>query len=103
MLRRVTPSANPPYGSIEKGGSAATSSALFVRRMHQRIARGGKREERAGVAAGVWMHSLGGAAERLMDFGCGEPSAERQAQHLAIALIRGERLRLGAAPAEFRR
>ena len=48
------------------------------------------------IAAGVRMHALGGAAEGLMDFGCRKPAVERQAQHLAMAFVR--RQRLGSVP-----
>jgi hypothetical protein len=72
---------------MKKGGSAATSSALFAGRGHQCVARGRQRQESAGISPGIRMHPLGDATERLMDFAGRKPSVERQAQHLAMALL----------------
>ncbi|GCC48657.1 hypothetical protein chiPu_0032958, partial [Chiloscyllium punctatum] len=71
--------------------------------LDQSVARGGKLEERGAIATAVGMHRLGGALERLLDFGHREMAAERQAEQLPVALLLRQRLRRQAAPAEPRR
>ena len=71
--------------------------------MHQRIARGGQCQEGMGIATGIGMHALGAAAEGPVNFRSREPAVERQAEHLAVALLGRQRPRLRPAAAKFRR
>src|SRR5437667_1785497 len=75
---------------------AMTASPL----LHQRIARGGELQKVARVAAGVGMGGLGRALVGLVDLGPGQAAAERQAEHLPVALAGRKRLRIDAALAE---
>src|SRR5260370_32532323 len=69
--------------------------------LHQRVARGGEFLKIPRVAAGVGMGALGGAFVGLVDFRAGQAAAERQAEHLAVALRGRQRLRVAAALAEL--
>src|SRR3954453_16007239 len=71
--------------------------------MDQEVARGGEVDERLRAAAMVGVHALGGAAIGLIDVLAGELHRERQAEHLAGAILAGQFFRRSIAAPEARR